>query len=163
MNNIANTELRWKLFRIGLLATAASLAGYIPYKYVTQLHSAQGLYGFMFPLSAVLAAAGIVLALRPTKGCDCSVGVRVGVGLLAGLWLVTGVVCVPALAESIAKHPVSGLFATFQMFAQHVFLSLAILAFAIAPRAMATRLSATDGARSGADEVVAAAGSLSGD
>ena len=161
MNNTAKSAVRWTLFRIGLFAAAASLAGYIPYKYMTQLHTAQGLYGFMFPLSAVLAAAGIWLALRPRKACDCSVGVRAGVGLLAGLWLVTGVICVPALAEAVAKNPAGGLFATFQMFAQHILLSLAILAFAIAPRTMAEKLSGTATMRTG-PEAGTTAGALSG-
>lgn len=161
MNDIAKTAVPSKLFRIGLFAAAASLAGYIPYKYATQLHTAQGLYGFMFPLSAVLAAAGIVLAFRPRKACDCSVGVRAGVGVLAGLWLVAGVICVPALAEAVAKNPAGGLFATFQMFAQHVFLSLSVLAFAVAPRTMAKRLSGTAATRSGS-ETGTAAGALSG-
>ena len=162
MNNIVAPAVAWNVFRIALFAAAASLAGYIPYKYVTQLHTAQGLYGFMFPLSAVLAAAGIWLAFRPRKACDCSVGVRAGVGLLAGLWLVTGVVCLPALAEAIAKNPAGGLFATFQMFAQHIFLSLAILAFAIAPRTMAEKLSGMAAMRT-RPEAGTAAGALSGD
>lgn len=132
--------LVWTIFRIALFAAAVSLAAYIPYKYATQLHAIRGLYAFLFPLSSVLAVAGIVLALRPRTACDCSTGVRAGVGALAGLWMVTGGLCVPSLMELIANSPAGGLFAIFHMLAQHVFLSLSILAFAVAPQAMARRL-----------------------
>ena len=131
MNHLGNK------FRVALFAAAASLVGYIGFKYATQLHAAQGFYGFLFPLSGVLAAAGVILAWQPRKACDCSVGVRAGIGLLAGLWLIAGVACVPTLAAAVAKNPASGLFATFQMLAQHVFLSLSVLAFALVPRTMA--------------------------
>ena len=143
MNNLAKSAVAGNTFRVALFAAAASLVGYIGYKYATQLHAAQGFYGFLFPLSGVLAAAGILLAWQPRKACDCSVGVRAGIGLLAGLWMVAGLACAPALAEAVAKNPAGGLFATFQMFAQHVFLSSAVLAFALAPRTMARTLGMT--------------------
>lgn len=128
------------VFRILLFAAAVSLAAYIPYKYATQLHAIHGLYALLFPLSGVLAAAGIVLALRPRAVCECSTGVRVGAAALAGLWMVTGVLGVPSLMESVARSPAGGLFATFHMLAQHVFLSLTIIAFAFAPQAMVRKL-----------------------
>ena len=124
------------IFRGALFATAASLAGYIVFKYATQLHAITGLYAFLFPLSSALAVAGIVLAVRPRTACDCSTGTRAGFGALAVLWLVTGVICVPSLLELTADSPASGTFATFHMVAQHIFLSFSVLAFAFAPRAM---------------------------
>lgn len=136
--NIAKSNARvtaWITFRIMLFAAAASLAVYIPYKYATQLHAIQGMYAFLFPLSAVLAAAGIVLALKPGMACQCSTAARAGVAAVAGLWMATGVLCVPSLMASIVNSPAGGLFATFHMLAQHVFLSLSILAFAFAPQA----------------------------
>lgn len=133
----------WLIFRIALFAAALSLAAYIPYKYATQLHAVTGLYAFLFPLSGVLAAAGIVLALRPRAACDCSPVVRAGMGVLAGAWMATGVLCVPSLVEMIASSPAGGLFATFHMLAQHVFLSISILAFAAVPQKMAGKLGAS--------------------
>lgn len=140
MNNSARRAVAVNLFRVALFAAAASLFGYIGFKYATQLHAIDGLYGFLFPLSSVLAAAGVVLAWRPRKACDCSVAVRAGIGLLAMLWMVTGVACVHALVAAVARNPAGGLFATFQMVAQHVFLSLSVSAFALAPRTMTTAL-----------------------
>jgi len=75
--------------RVALFAVAASLALYIPYKYVTHLHAIEGLYAFLFPLSGVLALAGIVLAVKPQTGCGCSEPMRAGVGVVAGLWMGT--------------------------------------------------------------------------
>ena len=65
LTRISNSPWAPTAFRIALFAAAASLAAYIPYKYATQLHAIQGLYAFLFPLSAILAAAGIALAVRP--------------------------------------------------------------------------------------------------
>ena len=131
------------MFRIALFGAALSLAAYIPYKYATQLHAITGLYAFLFPLASVLAAAGIVLAMRPSKACDCSTVVRSGVGAVAALWMATGVLCMPSLMEATSALPASGMFATFHMLVQHVFLSLSILAFAFAPRTMAKILGAS--------------------
>ena len=128
------------LFRAALFAAAASLAAYIPYKYATQLHAVSGLYAFLFPLSALLAAAGMIVAVKPEKACDCGATMRTGVAALAGLWLVTGMLCVGSLAQSVLAHPLHGLIATFHMLAQHVFLSLSLIAFAWAPRRMASAL-----------------------
>lgn len=130
------------LFRIALFAAATSLAGYIAYKYATGLHATSGFYAFMFPLSALLAAAGIVLAVKPEKACDCGTTMRAGVAALSVLWLVTGVMCVGALSQSVMTHPAIGLAATFQMLTQHVFLSLSLIAFAWAPQRLVRALSA---------------------
>lgn len=131
------------LFRIGLFAAGASLAFYIPFKYATQLHTVTGLYAVLFPLSGLLALAGMVLAVRPQTGCDCSTIVRAAGGGLALLWLATGLLCIPSLSETILKTPAGGLIATAHMLLQHVFLALGILAFAVAPRALAEKSGVT--------------------
>ncbi len=134
--------LRWT-FRVALFASAAWLALYIPFKYATQLHAVGGLYGFVFPLSSALALAGMILAWKPNSACDCSVPIRAGVGAIAALWLVTGMLCVNSLADGIAQNPLRGTFAAFQMVAQHVFLALGLLAFAFMPVRMARVLGST--------------------
>ena len=128
------------LFRVALFAAAASLAAYIPYKYATQLHAVQGFYAFVFPLSALLAMAGIVAAVSPTKACDCGTTVRSGVAALSVLWLATGVMCVGTLTATVIADSLHGSIATFHMIAQHVFLSLALIAFATMPSRMASAL-----------------------
>ena len=128
------------LFRIVLFAAGATLAAYIPFKYATQLHAVTGLYAFLFPLSSILALAGMVLAIRPQTGCDCSTIVRTGAGGLAILWLATGLLCVPSLTEMTLKSPAGGAIASGHMLLQHVFLSLSVLAFALLPRLMANKL-----------------------
>ena len=128
------------VFRVALFAAGASLALYIPYKYATELHAISGLYAYLFPLSGVLAVLGMALSVRPESACDCSGSMRVGAAALAGVWMATGVICAPLLVETIAKSPAGGLFATFHMLVQHVFLSLSVIAFAVAPRAMSRML-----------------------
>lgn len=136
----SRTPISGWAFRAALFVAAAWLAVYIPFKYATQLHAISGLYAFAFPLSAILALAGMVVAWKPRSACDCSVPVRAGVGAVSVLWLVTGMLCVKSLAEGIVENPLRGTFATFQMAAQHVFLSLSLLAFAIVPLRMARAL-----------------------
>lgn len=129
-------------FRIALFSSALSLAAYIPYKYLTQLHAIEGLYAFLFPLSAALAAGGMLFAARPQAACECAAPVRAGLGAVALLWLATGLLCMPTLVHATMNAPVGGLFATFHMLVQHVFLSLALLVFAVAPRSIVERLQA---------------------
>ncbi|MEO6407125.1 MAG: hypothetical protein ABIO45_00015 [Burkholderiaceae bacterium] len=131
--------LGW-LFRVALFAAAASLAVYIPFKYATQMHAVTGFYAFIFPFSALLAAAGIVVAVKPERACDCGPTVRSGIAALSVLWLATGMLCVSALADTVMSHPLRGSMATFQMTAQHIFLSLSLIAFAWLPRRMAAAL-----------------------
>ena len=133
------------LLRAGLFLLAASLAVYLPYKYATQFHAITGLYAFAFPLSGVLAFASMALAVRPEAACSCSGSMRAGVGGIAALWMVVGLLCVPSLAEMIREMPLGGAFATFHMTMQHVVLSAAILAFAVAPDRMARSLGALPG------------------
>ena len=129
-----------RAYRMALFAAAAWLAVYIPFKYATQLHAIDGLYGVAFPLSSLLAVAGMIFAWKPKAACDCGAPVRAGVGAIATLWLVTGMLCVKSLADGIVENPFRGTFATFQMVAQHVFLSLTLLAFAFIPMRMARAL-----------------------
>jgi len=131
---IANTNLlRAGIFRIFLFAASASLAAYIPYKYVTQLHAFEGVYAFLFPLSGMLALAGMVLAFRPRLACSCNIPTRAGLGALAVLWMTTGLLCVKTLSLAILENPVGGSFAMFHMLIQHVFLSLSLIVFAFRP------------------------------
>ena len=119
-------------FRIALFIAAASLAAYIPYKFATSLHAMQGMYAFLFPLSGFLAIAGMALAVKP-MACDCGVGVRSGIAGLSVLWGAVGVLCTGSLIGMIIATPAAGLFATFHMLTQHVFLPASLLAFAFAP------------------------------
>lgn len=121
------------VFKIALLASAASLLGYIPYKYLTHPHAIKGLYAFLFPLSAVVAVAAIALALFPQRVLQLPTSVRAGIGSIATAWLITGLLCVPTLAAQTLLAPASGLFATFHMIVQHVFLSLSVVALVLAP------------------------------
>jgi hypothetical protein len=127
-------------FRVALFAAAASLAAYIPYKYATQLHAVEGFYAVLFPLSGLLAAVGLAAAVKPARVCDCGVAMRSGIAALAVLWLATGVMCVGALTEAVLRDPLHGSIASFHMVAQHIFLSLALIAFATTPRRMARAL-----------------------
>jgi len=121
------------ILRAGLFLIAFSLALYIPFKYATQLHAITGLYAFLFPLSGLLALAGMVLSVKPQAACDCSGTIRTGGGVLAGLWMATGLMCIPSLTETVRVMPLGGAFAMFHMLTQHVVLPMAILAFAFSP------------------------------
>ena len=140
MNPTRRTPLFGWLFRVALFAAAASLALYIPYKYATQLHAVSGIYAFLFPLSALLAAAGMMVAVKPATACECGAPMRSGVAALSVLWLGTGVMCVGTLTAAVLEHPLHGSIATFHMLAQHVFLSLALIAFASMPQRIARAL-----------------------
>ena len=126
-------------FRVALFIVAASLAAYIPYKYATSLHAVQGMYAYLFPLSGLLALVGMILAVNP-KACDCSAGIRSGVAGLSILWMGIGLMCVPSLTSMIIHSPLGGLFASFHLLSQHVFLSLSLLGFALAPAWMLSKL-----------------------
>jgi hypothetical protein len=124
-------------FRVVLLASAGSLAAYIVFKLATQLHATTGIYYLVFPLSSILSAVGILLAVKPESACDCSATTRATVGGLAIAWLATGLVCSPALVEQIGESPLAGLLASLHMVVQHILLTVGIIAFALKPRAMA--------------------------
>jgi len=136
----AGSRILGLLFRAALFAAAASLALYIPYKYATQLHAVNGLYAFLFPLSSLLALAGMVLAVRPAKACDCSATLRSGLAALSLLWLATGAMCAGTLTRAVLDDPLHGSIATLHMLLQHVFLSAALLAFASRPARVVTAL-----------------------
>lgn len=126
-------DLTSLILRTVLLLSAATLAHYIPFKYVTQLHAVTGLYALLFPLSGLLAVGGMVLAVKPEVACDWSTATRFGGGGLAVLWMVTGLMCTASLTEMVKEMPLGGSIAMVHMLAKHVVLSMAILAFAIAP------------------------------
>lgn len=138
------------IFRAALFLAAASLAVYIPYKYATTLHAYEGPYAFLFPLSGLLAIAGMWLAVKPQTACDCSVPMRGAIGALSLLWMATGVQCVKMLAVGVMNDPLHGSIAAFHMVAQHVFLSLSLLTFAFFPQRTARWLGVqTDARRDG--------------
>lgn len=121
------------IFKVALLAAAVSLLGYIPYKYLTHPHAIKGLYAFLFPLSSVVAVAAIAFALFPQRMLQLPLSVRAGIGSIATVWIITGLLCVPTLAAQTLTAPAAGLFATFHMIVQHVFLSLSVVALVLAP------------------------------
>jgi len=131
------------LFRSALFAAATSLAVFIFYKLATTLHATEGLYAFMFPWSALLALAGITLAVKPEASCDCSVPMRSGMGTIAALWMATGAMCGPHIVDMAAHSPMQALYVGSLMTTQHIFLSSVILAFAFAPLWMTRKLGAT--------------------
>ncbi len=133
------------ILRTGLFLIAASLAIYIAYKYATQLHAIAGFYAFLFPLSGVLALAGMVLAVKPQAACDCSGSMRGGAGIIAAGWMATGLMCIPSLTETVRVMPLGGAFAMFHMLTQHVVLPMAILAFALSPHRTARIFGASVG------------------
>lgn len=124
------------VFRVALFAAAFSLAAYIVYQYAATPHAEEGFYAVLFPLSSLLALAGMVFAVKPRTGCNCNVGVRAGLGALSVVWIATGVMCLPMLLAWIGDSPAKGGFALFHMVAQHVFLSLSLLGFVFFPRPM---------------------------
>ena len=130
-------------FRITLLAAALTLMVFIPFKYATQLHTISGIYAFIFPLSSILALAGIALAFKPRMSCDCSKMTRFGFGGVAVVWLANGLLCVPSLENLIAQNPWGGTIATIHMSVQHIFLSLVIIAFAVVPYWMTRKFGGT--------------------
>lgn len=136
-----------QVFRAALFLAGASLAAYIPYKYATQLHATTGPYAFLFPLSGLLAIAGMWLAVKPQSTCDCSVPMRGGIGALSLLWMATGVQCARMLAVGVMDDPLLGSIAAFHMIAQHVFLSLSLLTFVFFPLRMARWLGVQPGAQ----------------
>lgn len=137
----------WVIFRVALLAAAVSLGFYIPYKYATQLHAVQGLYAFLFPLSSVLVVLGIALSVRPELAFRIPGPGRAAVAALAAGWIATGMLCVPSLTKQAMSIPVAGLFATFHMLAQHVFLSLSVAALVVVPAAVFAQFGAAAATR----------------
>ena len=140
----ARRDLTPVVLRAILFLSAATLALYLPFKYATQLHAVTGLYAILFPLSGLLAIGGMVLAVKPEAACDCSTMTRIGGGGLAVLWMATGLMCTASLTETVREMPLGGTIAMVHMLAQHVVLSMAILAFAIAPQRTARMFGAPE-------------------
>ncbi len=130
-----------KLFRIALFTAGLSLAAYIPYRFVMQSHASGELYGLLFPWAMLLAIAGMAFALRPRMACDCSTPTRIGLGGLSIGWIAAGMLCAKGLTMAITSQPLLGLSATFQMSAQHLFLSASVLALMVDPVGMASWMS----------------------
>jgi hypothetical protein len=129
----------WTAFRVALFAAALSLAGYIPYKYLTQLHAIEGLYAFLFPLSSILVVAGLTLSLRPDVAFRLPLVGRALIAAIATGWIATGVLCIPSLTRMALQSPVGGAFAMFHMVTQHVFLSLSVAMLVLVPSTMMTQ------------------------
>lgn len=134
------TPWSWLTLRIGLFVAAASLFVYIPYRYLSGSHPApDSVYGIIFPASALLGLAGLVLAVRP-DACACSRSGKMVGGALTVLgltWLGSGLQCVGYLTQTTIDTPLRGLLETFHMTAQHVFLSLGVVAMVWAPDRLA--------------------------
>lgn len=126
----------WVVARLVLLAAAVSLACYIPYKYATDPPSFRGLYGYLFPLSGLIALAGLALSVKPGLVFRMPLVARVVVAALGAAWMATGLLCLSMLTAMTARMPLAGGFATFHMLVQHVFLALAVGGFALAPGAL---------------------------
>lgn len=132
----SQSRAAWITFRLLLMLAGVSLAAYIPYKYATQLHATEGLYAFLFPFSSLLAMTGMALAIRPELAFRIPLFGRPVIAALAAGWMATGMSCVKALAIQVLASPGPGLFASFQMVAQHIFLSLAVAAIVLVPSAV---------------------------
>lgn len=135
-----STAWGWLALRVALFIAAASLLVYIPYRYLAASHPAPGtVYGTIFPASALLALAGLVLAVRP-DACACSkrrTMVAGGLTAFGVTWMATGLQCLGSLAQTTLQTPLQGVLATFHMTAQHVFLSIGVVALAWAPERVA--------------------------
>lgn len=138
------------LIRLALAATAVSLWVYIPYRYAVRPPPLEGVFGVtyavLFPLAGVLALVAALAAFRPEwverlRGSWAgSQACRRALGAYGAVWLVMGLMCLPALqALSADSHVQAGL-ATIHMTAQHVFLGLAAVAAAWRPDAVAAIL-----------------------
>lgn len=130
--------------RVLLGLIALSLLLYVPYRYAVNppgFGSFSGaVYATLFPLSMVLAAAALVVSLRPGLlgrlrggGLPGSAGFRWTLGLYGAGWMAIGMMCVPSLTALTASEPLQGLFAMTHMTAQHVVLGFAAIATAWRP------------------------------
>lgn len=122
------------VFRVALFAAGFSMAAYVLYQYLGRPHATEGFYAVLFPLSSLLALAGMAFAIRPRSACGCSLGLRTGLGALSVVWIATGMMCLPMLIAWIGEAPARGAFGLFHMGAQHVFLSFSVMAFVFFPR-----------------------------
>lgn len=136
----AKTRRRWRWIRLALLLAGASLAFYMPWKALTQFEKLESIYGPWFLQGAVVTVAGLFFVLKPGFAARVPLVLRIGVAASAVLWMRTGLMCTPHLFELTQTTPAQGLFASFHMFVQHIFLSAGVIAFAAVPQAMAARM-----------------------
>ena len=135
MNCEARKCRRWRVFRSLLFIAGLTLLAYVPYKMIHQPEAMVGLYGILFPSSAVLALAAMLYAWKPSLAHRTSLWLSLPMGLLAAGWLTTGFECIPTLTRAVMTHPLGGLFATFHMALQHVVVSIGLGTLVVAPRA----------------------------
>lgn len=155
------TRRRWRILRALLLLAGVSLVAYMPYKAITQYDALQQIYGPWFLQGGVVAVAALLFFWRPGVAAGTPMVLRLAVGAAALLWLRTGLACTPGLVKQITESIPAGGFAWFHMTAQHIFLSLGVLAFAVAPRAIARRMDHAEapvGADAGDEAILEAPG-----
>lgn len=136
---------RWLIMRGALFVASLGLFAYIIYRYTLYLPPDHGtVYGKIFPLSALLAATGIALAVQPFLLRDLrgpgGTAARVGITGLGGFWMATGVLCAASLARGVVAAPLGGSFDLLHMVSDHLILPLGIAALAWAPGPLARRL-----------------------
>lgn len=146
------TRRRWKVIRALLTLAGLSLVFYMPFKALTQYDRLTDIYGPWFLQGMVVAVAGTLFAYRPGFTARLPLLVRAAVAISAVLWMRTGLACTPHLIKTIQASLGAGLFAWFHMLAQHVFLSLGVVAFSVAPKAIAERMGFAASGGLGAEE-----------
>lgn len=139
-SNRSRSIRRWRIVRLLLLIAATSLAVYMPFKAVTSFDRLEYIYGPWFLQGVVVAVAGLIFFWRPAIATRTPLLLRLGVGAAALLWMQTGLACTPSLLESLQASLLKGGFASFHMFAQHVFLSLGVALIMVAPAFFARSL-----------------------
>ena len=137
----------WGAFRALLFLAGLSLVGYIAYRYSFYQPPDPGtLYGIIFPLSILLAAAGMALAFRPRALArvpgQAGTVLRSAFTAYGGVWMATGLMCTSSLARGAVAAPLGGSIDLLHMLFQHVFLPVAVVALAWAPERVARMLGA---------------------
>jgi hypothetical protein len=137
----------WLAFRVLLFVAGLSLVGYIAYRYSFYRPPDHGtVYGIIFPLSFVLAVAGMTLAFLPyalarLRG-QAGNALRGGLSVYGGVWMATGLLCASSLAQGAVAAPLGGSVDMLHMLFQHVFLPASVVALAWAPERVARWLNA---------------------
>lgn len=136
---------RWMLLRGVLLLASLGLFAYIVFRYTLYLPPEHGsVYGKIFPLSALLAASGVALAVQPFLFRDLpgpgGTILRVGLTGVSGFWMATGLLCAHSLARGAMTAPLGGTFDLLHMVSDHVILPLGIMALVWVPSTIAHRL-----------------------
>lgn len=144
----------WHALRALLFVAGLTLVGYIDYRYSFFQPPDHGtVYGVIFPLSALLALAGMVLAFRPYALArvpgQAGLALRSGITAYGGVWMATGMMCASSLARGAVKAPLGGSVDLLHMLLQHVFLPLGVVALAWAPERVARWTGAPEEAPAG--------------